>query len=121
MKKVTKYTIVIDRLEILLTNDIGIIEEDFVLNNNVSESYKFDNGIAIIKKEEGKNPRFHYKFTVRYNSIDWAELFYSNKGTYRFNDNVSSLLVLKNHVLYESGLSNKLQIILEALGCNFLK
>lgn len=118
MRDDVKYTIAVDKLEILLSNNLNELE----LHISTNELKELElNGFILRRNYAHVNPGFKYCYEVIFNNKAWGYYYYDNSGRYRYNDVTTSLLHISNHSLYERGFSTRLVDFINNFGLDFQK
>jgi|WetSurMetagenome_2_1015567.scaffolds.fasta_scaffold63815_2 hypothetical protein len=121
MSRDVKYTIAIDKLSILLSSELQIVDADYLAGSEIG-NYCFNNGLRLCRcSDKKKSKKFKFAFHVMHNNKIWGTYYYMSNGRYRFADNSSSLLEFNNNILYEKGLHRKLQLFLDSTNLEFQK
>ena len=112
------YTINLDWLELIAIGKISSLETDIRVGR-VQENYIFSERFSLSKTYEHKHPGFYYCFNIILNEEKVGNLFYGSNGKLRYANPDSVLIHIENHILYQTGLSQKLKLILYSLQLYF--
>ncbi len=119
MSSTVKYTVVVDKLRMLCTGKIPALES--IVDIVPVDKHIITEQIILQRNYTLLHPGFLYGFNILLNNKILGHLCYGNTGEYRYAEKDSSQLTIENHVLYQSGWLQDLQLVLETLGLHFYK
>ena len=109
------YTIVLDKLELLLNGTISQLEnakQSFLYNDT---DCIINNEVILRKNNKLHNPTFNSCYNVIVNNQLFGQLYYNYNKEYRYTIDTPILLHIENNILYTEGLANKLKILFQSL------
>ena len=112
------YTINLDWLELIAIGGISILETDIRMGR-VQENYIFSENLILTQTNKHEHTGFYYCFNIILNEEKVGYLFYGSNGKFRYANPDSNIIHIENHVLYQTGLSQKLKLILDTLQLSF--
>ena len=108
------YTVVLDKLVLLLNGAVKTLDNLQQAGNKFSLC-KLSDKVVLCKNNKNKNPNFYNCFDVFINKRLFGQIYYNNKGRYRYSVESPILLCVENYMLYEAGLAVKLNLLMQNL------
>ena len=111
------YTITVDWLQLLCSGTIDKLN----ITTDSEEEITINEDVFLLKNESKFNPRFQLTYDIFYDGSLFGTLYYKPRPKYRFESVDTIILTVENHILYESGYSDKLGSIIKAFKIKFIK
>lgn len=119
MNSTVNYTVVVDKLRMLCSGKIPILES--MMEIVPLDKHIINEQIILQRNYTLLHPGFLHGFNILLNNKILGYLSYGNTGEYRYTVKDTSQLTIENHILYQSGWLQDLQLVLETLGLHFYK